>query len=140
MIPGRGEDLMSSIASGGEMVEALVRNGFPPDDAAANSFVTPGNALRILDLYRSAVDIGRAWAPDLARIVVPTTILWGEQDLIVPIEIGRRMATRIGAEVVALPAGHFWPYEAPDASADALARLWARAELRPYTILTQPPY
>ncbi len=139
MVPGEGEALADRLAQSAGMVETLQRMGYPPQDAAANSFVYPGNARRILDLYRSAVDIGRSWAPDLARIVVPSMILWGEEDMIVPIEFGRRMATRMGAEVVALPANHFWPYEAPKPAAAALKRLWTRAEGRPYTILTQPP-
>jgi pimeloyl-ACP methyl ester carboxylesterase len=139
MIPGRGEALTDRLAATGGMAETLERIGFPAEDAAHNAFVYPGNARRILDLYRSAVDIGRAWAPDLARIVIPSMILWGERDDIVPIEMGRRMAGRMGAEVVALPAGHFWPYEAPRPAAEALKRLWARAEARSYTILTQPP-
>jgi pimeloyl-ACP methyl ester carboxylesterase len=138
MLPGRGEAAMDKLATGGGMRDTLVHLGFPPEDAAVNSFVYPGNGRRILDLYRSAVDIGRAWAPDLARIVVPSMILWGEHDTVVPIEIGRRMAARMGAEVVPLPANHFWPYEAPDEAAAALKRLWARAEIRPFTILTQP--
>jgi pimeloyl-ACP methyl ester carboxylesterase len=137
MVPGEGEALMDRLSGANAMGETLMRLGFPPQDAAANSFVYPGNGRRILDLYRSAVDIGRAWAADLARIVVPSMILWGERDLIVPIEIGRRMAARMGAEVVALPAGHFWPYEAPDAAAEALRRLWTRAESAPFTLFTQ---
>jgi pimeloyl-ACP methyl ester carboxylesterase len=138
MIPGKGEALMDSLAAAGGMPDMLLRNGFPPEDAKANSFAYPGNGRRILDLYRSAVDIGRAWVPDLARIVVPSMMLWGEEDLIVPIEIGRRMANRIGAEVVPLPAAHFWPYQAPQEAAAALKRLWARSERLPHTILTQP--
>jgi pimeloyl-ACP methyl ester carboxylesterase len=137
MLPERGEAAMDRLVDTGGMRETLERMGFPPQDAAANSFVYPGNGRRILDLYRSAPDVGRAWAPDLPRIVVPSMILWGEMDTVVPIEIGRRMAARMGAEVVALPANHFWPYEAPDAAAAALQRLWTRAELRPFTILTQ---
>ena len=138
MIPERGEALADAQAVSTTMPATLQRLGYPAADAAANSFVTPGNARRILSLYRSAVDIGRAWSPDLARIVVPSMLLWGERDLTVPIEIGRRMATRIGAEVVPLPADHFWPYEAPDEAVAALKRLWARAEAREWTILTQP--
>jgi pimeloyl-ACP methyl ester carboxylesterase len=140
MVPGEGEALMETLAKSGGMAQTLTRGGFPPEDAAANSFVYPGNAQRILDLYRSAVDIGRGWAPDLARIVVPSMILWGEQDLIVPLEIGRRMAAKMGAEVVPLPASHFWPYQAPNEAVAALKRLWARAELIPHTILTQPSF
>lgn len=138
MIPGRGEALADGLSAPQAMADTLARNGFPPEDAEANSFVTPGNARRILDLYRSAIDVGRAWAPDLARIVIPSMLIWGERDLVVPIEIGRRMAARMGAEVVALDAGHFWPYEAPGPAAAALGRLWKRAESRNYTILTQP--
>ena len=47
--------------------------------------------------------------PDLRRIVIPSMLIWGAHDLIVPIEFRRRMATRMGAEVVALDASHFWP-------------------------------
>jgi hypothetical protein len=59
-------------------------------------------------------------------------------DLIVPIEMGRRMAARMGAEVVGIEASHFWPAELPDVAARELQRHWARAECSPYTILTQP--
>jgi pimeloyl-ACP methyl ester carboxylesterase len=138
MVPGEGEALMDRIVAAGGMAEMLQRLGFPPEDAKHNGWAYPGNGRRILSLYRSAIDIGRAWAPDLARIVIPSMLLWGERDLIVPIEIGRRMAAKIGAEVVPLPAGHFWPYEAPKEAVAALTRHWKRAELIPYTILTQP--
>lgn len=138
MIPGQGEAMVDRLVESGGMADTLERMGYPPEDARHNSFVTPGNGRRILDLYRSAVDIGRAWAPDLARIVIPSMLVWGEEDLVVPIETGRRMAARMGAEVVALPANHFWPYEAPDLAVAALKRLWKRAEGRPHTILTQP--
>jgi pimeloyl-ACP methyl ester carboxylesterase len=130
MMPGVGEQLS----------DQLVSMGFPDDDAKCNSFTFPGNARRIMGLYRSAVNIGQEWAKDLAKIVIPTMFIWGERDLIVPAEIGRRMASRIGAEFVSLDADHFWPYEAPKAATDALHRLWRRAEKLPYTILTQPPF
>jgi pimeloyl-ACP methyl ester carboxylesterase len=139
MVPGEGEALMDRIVAAGGMAEMLQRLGFPPEDAKHNGWAYPGNGRRILSLYRSAIDIGRAWAPDLARIVIPSMLLWGERDLIVPIEIGRRMAAKIGAEVVPLPAGHFWPYQAPREAVAALKRHWARAELMPHTILSQPP-
>ena len=140
MVPGKGEALMERIVAGGGIPDTLARMGFPPEDAKHNSFAYPGNGKRILDLYRSAVDIGRAWTPDLARIVVPSMLIWGERDTVVPIEIGRRMANRIGAELVALQADHFWPYEKPHDAVAALQRLWARSETRPHTILTQPGF
>ena len=81
--------------------------------------------------------MGREWGPDLRKIVIPSMLLWGARDLIVPIEFGRRMATRMGAEVVALDAGHFWPAERPAEAARELSRHWDRAESSPQTILTQ---
>jgi hypothetical protein len=47
------------------------------------------------------------------------------------------MATKMGAEVVTLDAGHFWPAEKPAEAAAALMRHWDRAESSPQTILTQ---
>jgi pimeloyl-ACP methyl ester carboxylesterase len=139
-VAGLGERATAKIIANRGMADVLEKMGYPAEDAATNSFVTPGNAQRIMELYRSAEDIGRAWAPDLARIVIPSMLLWGENDLTVPVEIGRRMATRMGAELVTLDADHFWPYQAPDQVVAALKRLWKRAEGRPYTILTQNPF
>lgn len=140
MKPGLGERISDVLATGNPMKESLMRMGFPEEDADRNAFVEPGNAHRIMSLYRSAVKVGTEWLEDLARIVIPTAFIWGENDMVVPPEIGRRMASRIGAEFNLVPADHFWPYEAPDAALAVLRRLWKRAEGRPYTILTQPPY
>ena len=140
MIEGQGEKLADLLAEKNPMHETLLRLGFAPEDAQNNGFTFPGNARRILSLYRSAVNVGKEWAEDLARIVVPAMFIWGARDLVVPVEIGRRMAARVGAEFVTLDADHFWPVERPDEAVALLKRLWARAELRPYTILTQPPF
>jgi hypothetical protein len=64
--------------------------------------------------------------------------LWCERDLLVPIEMGRRMAAKMGSEVVALDGGHFWSVEVSKEASVALQRLWDRAEAETYTILTQP--
>ncbi len=140
MVPEQGERLADMLADTNPMRNTLTRIGFSQEDADNNAFVYPGNARRILSLYRSAVNIGHEWTADLARIVIPTMFIWGERDLIVPTEIGRRMATRIGAEFTLLDADHFWPYEQPDAALANLTRLWKRTEARPYTILTQPAF
>lgn len=140
LVPGKGEDLADALATSPTMRDSLIRLGFPPEDAEQNAFTYPGNARRIMSLYRSATKIGQEWSEDLARIVIPSMLIWGELDMIVPVETGRRMANRMGAEFVTLQAQHFWPYQAPDAAAALLQRLWARAESHPHTILTQPPY
>lgn len=141
MKPGVGEKISDYLASGDSpMAATLERMGFASEDARNNAFTYPGNAHRIMSLYRSAVNIGTEWADDLARIIVPSMFIWGERDLVVPPEIGRRMANRVGAEFVTLDADHFWPVEKPVEAVAYLKRLWARSELRPYTILTQPAY
>lgn len=140
MKPGLGERISDALAANNLMKPALMKMGFPEDDADHNAFVQPGNAHRIMNLYRSAVHIGLEWADDLARIVIPTEFIWGELDMVVPRETGRRMAARIGAGFNLIHADHFWPYQAPDEAVAILKQLWKRGQLRPYTILTQPPY
>lgn len=60
---------------------------------------------------------------DLARVAAPTLILWGEDDIIIPIEQGRRIAEIIpGARMITYPGvGHAAQEEAPEATvADAV--------------------
>lgn len=51
-----------------------------------------------------------------SRISVPTLVVWGAEDRMIPLEEGRRLATRIaGARLVALPdAGHLPMREEPE--------------------------
>jgi pimeloyl-ACP methyl ester carboxylesterase len=57
--------------------------------------------------------------PDLARIAAPTLILWGEDDVIIPIAQGERMAAMIPGARLARYAGvgHAAQEEAPEATA-----------------------
>ena len=117
--------------------QMMLANHFPPEDAHSTLWATREGRQITLDLYRSGVGVGREWGPDLARIVIPSMLIWGLKDMVVPVEIGRRMAARMGAEVVALDTGHFWPYERPEEVAAHLRRHFARADAWPETILTQ---
>jgi pimeloyl-ACP methyl ester carboxylesterase len=135
-VPGGGErwmdeldvDAFADAMLSGGMTEAMVR---------ALTWRHKWNRDITLTLYRSAVNVGREWGPDLPKIVVPSMALWGQRDLIVPIEMGRRMAAKMGAEVVGLNASHFWPAELPAEAAREFQRHWARAESSPATIFTQ---
>lgn len=62
---------------------------------------------------------------DLARLRVPTLIIWGAQDSLIPLSSGKWLASHIpGARIEVLPAiGHIPMEEAPDASAGIL-REW----------------
>jgi pimeloyl-ACP methyl ester carboxylesterase len=54
-------------------------------------------------------------------------VLWGRDDPYVPLRWAERLAERMRAELVVLESGHWWPYERPAETAQALLRLWARA-------------
>jgi len=64
----------------------------------------------------------------LARMGTPTLILWGEQDRLEPIEVGKLYASSIaGAEAIYLPnVGHVPQEEAPEESAAAVLELLKR--------------
>lgn len=134
---GEGERFMREVLTPEVATRMLTAVGFPPEHAATSLWSREDGRALTLELYRSSIGVERQWAPDLARIVIPSLLIWGERDMMVPIEIGRRMATRMGAAVEPLDAGHFWPYEKPQEAAALLRRHFARADAWPETILTQ---
>jgi pimeloyl-ACP methyl ester carboxylesterase len=80
----------------------------------------------ILGLYRSAIDVGREWQPAVDALAdrLPALVIWGRDDAYASVEFGRRLATRVGAQLLELPCGHFWPRQEPAAVAAALRTLW----------------
>ena len=85
-----------------------------------------GTQRAILKLYRSAVHIGKEWQPDLEQQQVPAMVVWGREDPYVPLHFGERLAERMRAELVVLECGHWWPFEKPGETAEALLRHWAK--------------
>ena len=61
--------------------------------------------------------------PLLAQVSVPTLVITGEEDEMIPVEESRRMASAIrGAKLVIIPgAGHLANIEQPDAFNTALS-------------------
>ncbi|MFC5175412.1 alpha/beta fold hydrolase [Nocardioides taihuensis] len=72
-------------------------------------------------------------APDLTAVTVPTLVLHGELDAVVPVEVGRQVAAAIpGAELVVLPGtGHVPTMTRPQLVVDAVEEWAARALPRP---------
>lgn len=106
-------------------ISHLLENGVPEEDARRNAWLTPGNKQCILDLYRSAVHIGAEWQPDLEEVTVPSMVIWGRHDPYVPLHFGERLAERMHGRLVVLECGHWWPFERPDETAEALRGFWA---------------
>lgn len=67
-------------------------------------------------------------ATRLSGITVPTAIVWGRHDNVVPLEVGRQLQSAVpGASLTILDdARHFAPEEAPRPTADVLAELLRR--------------
>jgi pimeloyl-ACP methyl ester carboxylesterase len=122
--PGEGERYMEEELTDEFGISHLVENGVPQGDAEANIWTTPHGKQTILDLYRSAVEIGEEWQPALEGLEVPAMVIWGRTDPYVPLAFGEALAQRMDAELVVLECGHWWPFERPAETAEALLRLW----------------
>lgn len=127
--PGDGEAFVESqnAASPQERASLFEAIGVPPEDAlemAAGSDATMGAC--ILSLYRSATpnphrDWG-PWTPTSAPGLVlnPTDDVFGDADL------AAEVAKSLGARFEPIEgAGHFWPYQAPEAGAAILESFWS---------------
>lgn len=125
--PEVGEQLMAMF--GGDLaVEGLVAAGLSRDHAQATmARVDERMKDAILRLYRSAVDVSPRWAPDLEAIRCPALVVWAIDDPFVDRRFGRRLADRIGADLLEVDGGHWWPAAHPTEVAAALETLWARS-------------
>ena len=125
--PGEGERYMREDLTDEVGIPYLIENGVPETYAKRNAWLVPGNKDCILALYRSAVHIGAEWQPALEQVRLPSMVIWGRDDPYVPLVWAERLAERIEAELVVLDCGHWWPYERPRETAEALQRLWSGA-------------
>jgi pimeloyl-ACP methyl ester carboxylesterase len=123
--PGEGEKYMEEELTAEFGIEHLVENGVPREYAEQNMWLTPHGKKTILELYRSAVHIGAEWQPGLEQLEVPAMVIWGRTDPYVPLEFGEALATRMKGELVVLECGHWWPFERPAETAEALLRHWS---------------
>ena len=127
--PGEGEAFIESqnAQTPEERAPLFEAMGVPHDSAvemAAASDATMGAC--ILGLYRSALPNPHAdwgpWAPTTApgMVMSPTDDLFGDATL------AAEVAEALGARFEPLEgAGHFWPYQAPEAGAAILESFWA---------------
>ena len=123
--------------------EAFVESGTaqaPADRAAGYEAlgVPPAGALEmaegfdrtmghcILDLYRSATpNPHHAWGPWVPT-AAPGLVLHAADDPFSDAGLASEVATALGAGFATIDgAGHFWPYQAPEAAARALEAFWS---------------
>jgi pimeloyl-ACP methyl ester carboxylesterase len=84
--------------------------------------IYPGNRDATLD--RSGFPRRDASPAEMAQLTMPTLVMWGAEDRLIPLENGRWYASQIkGARLIAYPGvGHLPMEELPDRSAADLAR------------------
>ena len=97
--------------------DAAVALGRPLDQTMADC---------ILALYRSALDVGKEWAPDFHDIAPPGRIVIPSDDAFLSGELARNSAQRTGASVIELDGlGHWWMLQDPARGAAVLEEFWA---------------
>jgi pimeloyl-ACP methyl ester carboxylesterase len=125
--PGQGEAFMQGMTTDA-IVPIFVADGVPETAARdVASRIDDRMKAAILPLYRSAVNVGNEWGPDLDRVDRPGLLIFGEKDQYMQPEFARRLAARTSAELVFFPGGHWWPLQFPKETAEALDRHWAKA-------------
>lgn len=131
--PGEGEEFFTATfaqspeergamyaAAFGVPVEAAVAMNRAMDDTMAGC---------ILDLYRSAVDVGLEWAPEFQNVPKPGCVLLASADPLLSPELARRAAKRAGASLTELDGcNHFWMLQDPRRSAAAIEAFWETLE------------
>jgi pimeloyl-ACP methyl ester carboxylesterase len=127
--PGAGEEFWQQSLAGtveeraGLLAAGGVPASFAPTMAAG---IDETMAACILDLYRSAVDVGREWGADFADVAAPGLVVIPSGDAFLAATSAERAAERAGAQVARLDgAGHWWMLEDPARAAAVFTEFWA---------------
>jgi pimeloyl-ACP methyl ester carboxylesterase len=128
--PGDGEQfwtdtLAQSAEERGAVYQALF--GIPLEASIElNRAVDRTMADCILDLYRSAMNVGKEWGPDFRDIPKPGRIIVASEDTFLNADHARESAKHAGATVVDLDGfGHWWMLQDPERGAALLEEFWA---------------
>jgi len=126
--PGEGEAFFTQLLGQApeERAAGFEALGVPHDDALdLGRGLDQTMADCILDLYRSAVDVGREWASRFSEIPAPGLALVATEDPFGSAEVTRAAAAQAGARTATLEgAGHWWMLQQPAAAAAILEGFW----------------
>ena len=127
--PQAGEDFWDrQLAASAQERAGVFRMFGVPEEQALDlaSHLTRTMADCILDLYRSAVDVGKQWGPDFAAIPAPGLVIIPSEDPFLSAASATRAAARANAKTVALDRlGHWWMLQDPVRAATVLREFWA---------------
>ncbi|MBI2708623.1 MAG: alpha/beta hydrolase [Actinobacteria bacterium] len=126
--PGEGEAFFQQQLTDRDTEGAVFAMfGVPPEPAREMaSWLDPTMADCILALYRSAVDVGKEWAPDFEDIPKPGLVLVPTDDPFLGETGGATGAHRSGASMARLEGvGHWWMLQDPERGAAVLRDFWS---------------
>ena len=127
--PGAGEHFFTDQLKLSVEERATTFDGFGvPAKGARNlaSHLDATMASCILDLYRSAVNVGVEWAPAIREIRTPGMVIVPSDDPFLAADGAERTARACNARLERFEGlGHWWPLQAPDHGAQALSGFWA---------------
>lgn len=125
--PGEGERWMAELDPDA-FAEQLAGFAMPVEDAHSSvGFIDNLMKRCILSLYRSAVHLGREWAPGLRNATATSLVLWGSNDPFLPHAFADKLGEATSAEaIVKLRCGHWPSLERPDDMARELEAHWQR--------------
>jgi len=126
--PDEGEQFFATqlAASREERAGIFESFGVPPEQALRMEGLDATMAACILDLYRSAVDVGKEWAPDFVDIPKPGLVLIASEDPFLTVAQAESAAARAGARTAPLDGvGHWWMLQDPARGAAALESFWS---------------
>ena len=124
--PGEGEKWFKEL-NPSAVAHFMAEAGLPTESAKeAVSHIDQAMGDCILRLYRSALDVGNQWQPDLGKVQAPGLVFWGEEDTACPIKFADELASNTKARhVLKLNAGHWTIVERSAEVAQALVNHWA---------------
>jgi pimeloyl-ACP methyl ester carboxylesterase len=127
--PQAGEEFWDQqLAASAEQRAGVFQMFGVPEEPALElaSHISRTMAECILDLYRSAVDVGKQWGPDFAAIPAPGLVIIPSEDPFLRAASATKAAARAGAKTVALDGfGHWWMLQDPAGAAAVLGEFWA---------------
>lgn len=125
--PGDGEAFFAGLLDDPAQAAGLLAAvGVPEEDAAGMVAALDDTMVGcILDLYRSAANIGRDWGHK-GPAARQGSVLVGAADPLGDVARSRAVATSLGAEFATIEgAGHWWPLQSAAAGARALEGFWS---------------
>ena len=127
--PGEGERWFEELDPAA-VTDLMAKEGLPWESArnvVRHIDQTMGHC--ILRLYRSALDVGKQWQPDLIKVRAPGLVFWGTRDTTCPVRFAEELALNTHAgRVLKVDAGHWSLVERGAEIAQALESHWASVD------------